>query len=122
MTIAIACVLAAGLMPFVLAGIGKAAGPRYDNRLPRQWESGLQGLPQRAIAAHQNAFEAFPLFAAAVLVALHNEAPQARVDQLALAFIGLRVVYSSFYLANQATLRSLSWLAALIVCVALFFQ
>ena len=65
----------------------------YDNNNPRQWEDKLQGWKQRAVAAQNNGFEALPLFAAAVLMAQQAHADQARIDQLALAFIVVRLVY-----------------------------
>lgn len=121
MGIAIACVLAAGLMPILFTGIAKALGPRYDNAAPRQWQSGLQGAAQRAHAAHLNAFEAFPLFAAAVLAAQLHQAPADRLDLLALSFVVLRLLYGGCYIAGWATLRSLVWVAALGCCLAIFF-
>ena len=120
MTTALYCVLAAGLMPFIWTGVAKATGPRYNNWNVRLWQSKLEGAAQRAHATHLNSFEAFPLFAVAVIVAQMNGADQARVDLLALSFIGLRVLYGILYLANQATFRSLSWLAAM-VCVVMIF-
>ncbi|MGH8105457.1 MAG: MAPEG family protein, partial [Arenimonas sp.] len=62
----------------------------------------------------------FPLFAVAVIVAQLNGADQARVDLLALSFIGLRILYGILYMANKASLRSLVWLAAM-VCVVMIF-
>ena len=120
MTTALYCVLAAGLMPFIWTGVAKATGPRYNNWNVRLWQSKLEGAAQRAHAAHLNSFEAFPLFAVAVIVAQMNGADQARVDLLALSFIGLRVLYGILYLANKASFRSLSWLAAM-VCVVMIF-
>jgi len=120
MTIALYCVLAAGLMPYLWTGVAKARGPRYNNVNVRLWQSKLEGVAQRAHATHLNSFEAFPLFAAAVLVAQMNGADQAHVDMLALSFTGLRLVYGVLYLANQASLRSLVWLAALACSVMIF--
>ena len=120
MTTAYWCVLAAGLMPYLFVGISKATGSRYDNRDPRTWQSRLAGLPARAHAAHLNSFEAFPPFAAAVIVAHVLQAPQPRVDGLALAFIALRLGYGVCYLAGWATLRSLVWVLALACCIGLF--
>ena len=60
------------------------------------------------------------LFAAGVLIAAHNQAPQATVDGLALAFIVARLAYIGCYVGNLATLRSLVWMAALGVNIALF--
>jgi uncharacterized MAPEG superfamily protein len=121
MTTAYWCVLAAGLMPYLFVAIAKGAGSRYNNREPRVWEQRLAGLPGRAHAAHLNSFEAFPFFAAAVIVAHLVESPQARVDQLALAFIALRLGYGVCYLAGWHWVRSLVWLLAFACCVMLFF-
>lgn len=121
MTTAYWCVLAAGLMPYLFVAVAKGVGSRYNNREPRIWEQKLSGLPARAHAAHLNGFEAFPLFAAAVIIAHQVQAPQARVDQLALAFIALRLGYGVCYLAGWHWLRSFVWLLATACCVMLFF-
>lgn len=120
MTIAYWCVLVAGLLPFAWTGIAKASGERFNNRTPREWQSRLTGMPARAHAAHLNSFEAFPLFAAAVIIAQQLGAPQGTVDLLAIAFVVLRVLYGALYLADQHTLRSLVWVAALACSVAIF--
>jgi len=122
MQLVLGSLLAAGLMPFLFTGIAKLTGTRFNNRNPRTWQAGLEGMPLRAHAAHLNCFEAFPLFAAAVLYALHVGAPADRLGLLALAFVGLRLLFGLLYLANQATLRSLVWALALGVNVAIFFQ
>lgn len=109
---ALICVLLAGLMPYLWTGVAKFTGPRYDNRDARGWQARLAGLPHRADAAHLNSFEAFPLFAVAVLAAFLTGADAERVMQLSVAFIGLRLLYGVIYLANLAVLRSLVWLAA----------
>ena len=44
-------------------------GGGYDNRNPRAQQARLTGFGARAVAAHQNSIEIFPLFAAGVLVA-----------------------------------------------------
>lgn len=121
MTTAYWCVLAAGLMPYLFVAVAKGAGSRYNNREPRVWEQKLAGLPARAHAAHLNSFEAFPFFAAAVIIAHLMQAPQARIDQLALAFIALRLGYGVCYLAGWHWVRSLVWLLAMGCCVMMFF-
>ncbi|HVF33771.1 MAG TPA: MAPEG family protein [Candidatus Saccharimonadia bacterium] len=120
MTIAYWCVLAAGLMPFAWTAIAKASGERFNNRAPREWQARLTGMPARAHAAHLNSFEAFPLFAAAVIIAQQLQAPQGTIDLLALAFVALRVLYGVLYLADQHLLRSIVWAAAFACAVALF--
>ena len=120
MTIAMWCILAAGLMPYLFTFIAKVSGERYNNRDPRAWQSKLAGLPARAHAAHLNSFEAFPFFAAGVIVAQLAQAPQARIDALAMAFIALRLGYGVCYLANWHQLRSLVWLLAFGCVIAMF--
>jgi len=80
----------------------------------------LDGWRQRANWAQLNGFEAFPPFAAAVIIAHLLAVPQARIDLLAMAFIAARVVYGILYLANLPSLRSLAWMIATGCVVALF--
>ena len=120
MQIALLCVLIAGLMPYLWTTVAKVAGPRYDNRDVRSWQARLSGLPHRANAAHLNSFEAFPLFATAVLAALLTGADTERTMLLAIAFVGLRLAYGVVYLLDIAALRSLVWFAALGCSVAIF--
>lgn len=122
MYIALICVLAAGLMPYLWTGVAKFSGPRYDNSDVRGWQARLAGLPHRADAAHLNSFEAFPLFAIAVLAAFLTGADAQRVMLLSLAFVGLRLAYGVIYLLNLAVLRSLVWLAAMACSVAIMLS
>lgn len=115
------CVLIAALLPFGFTAIAKTIGRRrFDNHAPREFQARLTGIAQRAHWAHLNSFEAFPAFAAAVLVAQQVGAGQGKIDALALAFIALRLVYGACYLADLATLRSLVWAGGLACTVALF--
>lgn len=120
MSLAFWCVLVAGFMPYAFTAIAKSVGGRYDNRQPREWQSRLSGLAARAHAAHLNGFEAFPLFAAAVIIAHLGQAEASRVDALALAFVLLRIGYGISYLADWARTRSVLWLLAFLCCVGLF--
>jgi uncharacterized MAPEG superfamily protein len=67
-----------------------------------------------------NTFEALPFFAAAVIVAHQLGAPQARLDQLAVAWLALRLVYVWLYVSDRASARSLVWTGAVIVNVWIF--
>src|ERR1700722_10379429 len=60
-TIALWCVLIAGLLPYVATAISKA-GADYDNRDPRAWLAQQHGYRRRAGAAAVNGFEAVPRF------------------------------------------------------------
>lgn len=119
MTNAYWCVLIAGLLPYLATATAKG-GARFDNRNPRAWLAQQTGFRARANAAQLNGFEAFPLFAAAVIVAHLTDAPQARVDALAMVFVAARVAHLAFYLADLAALRSLAWFVGIGSAVAIF--
>jgi uncharacterized MAPEG superfamily protein len=119
MTMALWCVLIAGLLPYIAVGVAKA-GARFDNNNPRDWLAKQEGFRRRANAAQANSFEAFPLFAAAVIVAYLLHAPQARVDMLAMGFVAARVAFLVCYLADWAVLRSVTWLAGIVCAVMIF--
>ena len=125
MTIANTCVLAAAILPVVTMGLAKFTSIKkpsaggYDNNDPRGWTAKQTGWKARAAAAQNNGFEALPLFVFAVLAAQHAGLEQGRIDQLAMAFIGIRLVYTVMYLANLAALRSLVWFAGLGATIAI---
>jgi len=127
-TLAYWCVLVMALMPVVCAGIAKSGmmgTPRreggYDNDNPRNWLSLQTDWRARANNAQANTFEALPFFFAAVIIAHQLQAPQWRIDLLALAFVALRVAYVAAYVKNKANLRSAVWVIALLVNVGLLF-
>ncbi|TPD54639.1 MAG: hypothetical protein C9355_07350 [Thalassolituus maritimus] len=120
MTLAYWCVLAAALMPFLFTGIAKFSGGRYNNYSPREFLEKQEGFRKRAHWAQLNSFEAFPMFATAVIIAHLTGAEQDYINTLAIAFIGIRIVYGAMYLANLAALRTLVWAAGLACVIALF--
>ena len=119
MTTAYWCVLVAGMLPYI-ATLTAKVGAAYDNRDPRAWLATLTGWRARANAAQHNGFEAFPFFAAGVIIAHLAGAGQDRIDALALGFIAARVGHFATYLADLAPLRSVLWLAGLGCVLGLF--
>jgi len=122
MTIAYWCILFMGLFPIVAAGIAKKGFEGYDNGMPRQWLAKQTGFRARANAAQANLFESLPLFFAAVVIASMANAPQNRIDLLAIGFVVARIAYLICYVADWPTTRSIVWLAGLVCVVAVFFQ
>jgi uncharacterized MAPEG superfamily protein len=120
MTIAFWCVLVAGFLPYFGTLTAKIGGERFDNSNPRDWLNAQAGFRKRANAAQHNSFEAFPFFAAAVIIAHVAGAPQGRIDLFAVVFILARLFYIAFYVADMATLRSLAWFVGIGSVVALF--
>ena len=120
MTTAYWCVLIAALLPYVATLTAKIGGEKFDNRDPREWLNRQSGHRRRANAAQLNSFEAFPLFAVAVVVAHLTDAPQSKVDLLAITFVAARLAYIAFYVADRAALRSLAWFVGVGSAVAIF--
>lgn len=120
MTFALWMILAAAMLPYVTVAAAKFGGAGYDNAAPRRWTETLQGWRQRMEWAHRNHLEAFPPFAAAVLVSHVTDAPAMWADGLASAFIVLRAGYTFTYAADRPGLRSVLWFLALGCVVGLF--
>jgi uncharacterized MAPEG superfamily protein len=122
MTIAYYCVLVMGLLPIVAAGIAKKGFDNYDNAQPREWLAKQTGFRARANAAQANLFESLPFFFAAVIIASISNAPQHRIDLLAVGFVLARIAYLVCYVANWPTTRTIVWTIGIVCVVALFFQ
>ena len=120
MPIAFWCVLLAGILPVATVAIAKAGGKGFDNHDPRGWLDKQDGRARRADLAHRNHFEAFPFFAAAVLTASLLQAPQSRIDELAMLFIVMRLLYTACYIADRATLRTLCWTIGFLSTIGIF--
>jgi len=128
MTLIIACVIIAALLPLVAkAPLGYVQSRQpggYDNHNPRTQQASLTGLGQRALGAHNNAFESFPPFATGVLLALWAEASIGTMQALCIVYIIARILHLAFYLADLSTLRSSSWAVGFgsslwLICLAL---
>lgn len=120
MTLAYWCVLIAAVMPYIFTGIAKFSGGRYNNYSPREFLEKQEGFRKRAHWTQLNSFEAFPPFAAAVVIAHLTGGEQEYINTLAMAFIAIRVVYGVMYVGNFAALRTLVWSAGLGCTIALF--
>lgn len=120
MSIAYWCILIAAALPYIWVSIAKASGKRYDNRDPRGWLARQEDpRSRRASAAQLNAFEAFPAFAASVLMAQFAQVDGQRIIWLAMAFIVFRILHGIFYIADKHALRSLVWFAGLASVITL---
>ncbi|NNC24119.1 hypothetical protein HKX42_09760 [Salinisphaera sp. USBA-960] len=125
MLIAYWCVLIAAVMPIGFVGYAKFAGQRklgpQANHDPRAWLERTEGAQRRAWCAQQNGFEAFPPFAAGVIIAAIAGAPAVAMNVLAVLFVLLRLLYGWCYISDRASLRSTVWFAATLCTVVLFF-
>lgn len=118
MTIPFWCLAAASFLPFVLFGLAVpqrvAQFGAVDANHPRiQWGK-LEGLGNRLISAHNNAFEALIIFAPAVIVAHIAGADAGWSNILALVFVGARVLHGVCYATDKAPLRTLFFTVGLL--------
>lgn len=128
LTVAYWALLVAALLPVFCAGLAKwgmfsksRKEGGYDNHNPRAWLARQTDWRARANAAQANTFEALPFFFAAVIIAHQAGAYQMRLDVMAFLWVFLRVLYVLMYVADQATARSLVWVLALALNIAILF-
>jgi uncharacterized MAPEG superfamily protein len=123
MSVELWCLFLAGLLHTVtkmpLAKAQGAAPGGYDNHNPREQQAALTGWGRRALAAHENQIESFPLFAAGVLVAVAAGVGSPLVGYLAVAYIAARLLYLYLYLKDVSTPRSLAWGVGYLASLAL---
>lgn len=121
MSIALWCLLAVVLAPYVLSVLARSDAPRrayVDD--PRAYSETLTGWHRRAHLAHLNAFEAVPGFVGGVLTAELLQSPRVWVDGLALAFVFARLLHAACYVADRPMLRSHSWRLGILCVIGLF--
>lgn len=125
MDTALACLPAALVLvylPRIVTAVGQSKQPDgLDNKHPRAQQARLTGWAFRANSAHQNAFEAFAPFAAAVLAARVGGATPDQIAPYAIAHLALRAVYTVLYLADVDKARSLVWLLSFAAIFRIFF-
>lgn len=122
MTIAEWCVFGALVLYLLTIVAAKWMSIRkFDNSRPRDPAFYDEPIRARALGAHQNGIEAFPFFAAAVLLAEFRLAPQHYIDELAVLFLIVRIAYVFTYLGNRPTLRSILWSLGFAINIAIFF-
>ncbi len=118
MTVAFWCVLVAALLPYVPFGFVRGLDPKNMRANVKD----LTGLSSRAHAAHLNAFEAFPPFAAAVVISHLTLGANFWSNILALAFIAARLAHMGFYIADRQPPRSAAFSVGLLIVIAMFIH
>ncbi|APC15258.1 hypothetical protein BLL42_05815 [Pseudomonas frederiksbergensis] len=125
MSIPFWCVFISAVLIFVARmPVAKAMKEQggYNNHLPRAQQAQLTGFGARALAAHQNSFEAFMLFAVGVLMAHTTQTAGWLIDGLAIIFVIARVIYLLCYWADLAWQRSLVWFVGLVCSLLLMIS
>lgn len=103
-----------------LAVAQSRANGGYDNVHPRAQQSALTGWGARALAAHQNSMEAFPMLGVGAAIALGSGHDGAVAATLVWAWVAIRVAFIAAYVAGAGKLRTLTYSAALGCALALY--
>ena len=123
MTIAYWCVFIAAVLPYLFVGYAKLSWrfvKEKHNHAPRLYTDALEGGKKRAYWAQLNGFEAFPPFAAGVIIAAQVGVDSALVNNIAMAFVGLRLAHGVLYVLDVPALRSVAWAGGVACVVGLF--
>lgn len=96
-------------------------GIRYNNENPREENVDkykyFPEMIKRAKSAHLNALEAFPFFAASVLIARVQKVDVKELTQLCARYLALRGLYTFLYIfgVNKfvGVMRTLCWVSSL---------
>jgi uncharacterized MAPEG superfamily protein len=94
-------------------------GQGYDNHHPRTQQGRLTGWGKRALAAHLNTIESFPIFAACLLAGHSLSVSADRLVICCALFLVGRLGYIFLYITDKALPRSLVWTAAYCACLAM---
>lgn len=119
MPLAYWCVLIAAVLPIAIVSFAKA-GAGGDNHDPRAGIDNLPDRQRRGYFAHLNAYENFPFFAVAVVVAVTMGAPIHVVNSLAVIYVALRIAHALLYIGDIPAARSLVFLAGYLINIAIF--
>jgi uncharacterized MAPEG superfamily protein len=122
MTVAEWCIFASLMLALLsIASVKWFRFGRFDNSKPRDPAFYEDPIATRALGAHQNGIEAFPFFAAAVLLAEFRACPQNLINELAILFVIVRIASVFTYIGNRPTLRSILWSIGFAINIAIFF-
>jgi len=110
MTLLLWCVVVGVFLPYLShlpVMYGRYVSPEgYDRHLPRAQSSRLQGLPGRAWAAQQNAWEAVTVFAPVALIAWFVGTDESANGLLGIGWVVFRLGHVVAYVADRPALRS----------------
>ncbi|MFB2923224.1 MULTISPECIES: MAPEG family protein [Aerosakkonema] len=109
-------------VPFVVVAYTRLQLGKEALATPRAIVDKLPPYAQRATWAHQNAFEAFMLFAAAALMAYATGVNSSVGVGAAIAFLVARLLHSVFYILNIPLARSLMFATGSVCIATLFVQ
>ncbi|MBW4442835.1 MAG: MAPEG family protein [Plectolyngbya sp. WJT66-NPBG17] len=105
--IAIAVAVVWIYLPFLVVAYARVQIGKEALAAPRAAFDKLPNYAKRATWAHQNALEAFPIFAAAALMAYVTNQTSELAGWAAIVWIIARFLFPVFYILNISLLRSM---------------
>jgi uncharacterized MAPEG superfamily protein len=121
MDISIICVLIAATLPYVWQGYGWFRMRKvYSNHAPRNWREKADRKSKRASWAHDNSWEAFAPFAAAVILCKISDVDPYILNSISAGFISCRILHGIFYIYDLATLRSSIWGVGIVMVFTMY--
>ncbi len=124
MTIPLWTLLVATILPYLWLGPALSARKEQfgtvDNAHPRLQAAKLEGKGARAVAAHQNAFEALAVYAPAVLVAHVTHANLMHSTILSVVWVACRFLHGVLYINNVDKARSAMFAFATLASIGQF--
>ncbi|MCB9761114.1 MAG: MAPEG family protein [Alphaproteobacteria bacterium] len=124
MTIPLWCLVVACFLPYLWVPFtakdrtGMEGG--FDNDNPREQQAKLTGQARRALGAHQNSFEALPLFTVGVLVTHITGADPDLTAALAITWVVARIIYGFIYISGKGNLRTAIFSVGLLANAGMF--
>ncbi|MGB0895034.1 MAG: MAPEG family protein [Parashewanella sp.] len=119
------CLFIAMLLPYLAkapVAYAQVKMGRYDNHHPRAQQAKLTGFGARALAAHQNEFEALLIFSISVLAVMASQSANDSAAMFAIGYLVSRVAFQLLYLFDFSSLRSLSWFVGFGCSLGVFWQ
>jgi uncharacterized MAPEG superfamily protein len=118
LSVAIAALLV--YLPYMVTAYGRFQ-VGYDPSAPRSQFDKLPDYAKRATWAHQNSWEVFILYVAAVMMLCVSGRSSETTDLTAVVFLVSRFLFSIFYILDLPYLRSPAWLVS-IICTAVLMS
>lgn len=94
---------------------------QIDNHYPRLQQAELRGVGARVHGAQANCWEALILFSVVVVIAHIAGLPLAKLDTVAIVFLGARLVYCAMYILDWAWARTGAFAAGILCCVYILY-
>jgi uncharacterized MAPEG superfamily protein len=125
MPIVLYVLFALSFIPILMAATGvvlriKQFG-RLDNNYPRLQQAEMRGVGARVNGAQANSWEALVVFLLVVFIAHAAGLPLSALNNVAIAFLALRLLYCALYVIDWAWPRTAVFAMSMLCCMYIFY-